>query len=182
MLNFLKVILRNVSKGPATDDFPYRPAPTPQRFRGKVELHPNLCLGCEICKHVCMGDAIRIDKREDNEGYDFTIWHNTCCLCGNCTHFCPTKAITLSTDWHNAHEQSEKYGWAEHHFVPYLRCEGCGAPIRMLPPELATRLYAHSPVDMTELLKLCPNCRQIATVEREGGMQHEHVAEAGQQG
>ena len=166
MLPFLKVLARNILQGPATEAFPYAEAPTPQRFRGKVTMDPQKCVGCGICRHVCAGKAINIQPHEDGKGYDFAIWHNTCALCGMCRHFCPTRAITMTNDWHNAHGQEEKYAWAEHHFVPYLRCEGCGAPIRMLPPELAARIYAHSPVDMTELMKLCTSCRQVIEARR----------------
>ena len=167
MLGFLKILARNIIQGPATIAFPFREAHTPQRFRGRVTMSPEKCVGCAICRHVCAGRAIRIEQNSDKTGYNFTIWHNTCALCGLCRHFCPTSAISMTNDWHNAHLQSDKYSWAEHHFVPYLRCAGCEAPIRMLPPELATRVYAHSPVDMTQLMKLCPNCRQVAAAQRQ---------------
>lgn len=179
MLKFLKVLAKNLVKGPATEAFPFKEAPTPERFRGRVTVNPELCVGCGVCHHVCPADAIRIEPDEERTGYDFAIWHNSCALCGSCRHYCPTGAISMTKDWHNAHSQKDKYTWAEHHFVPYLHCSGCGAPIRMLPPHLATRLYAHSPVDMTELLKLCPSCRQLATIKREGE-QHEQLRDAEQ--
>lgn len=176
MLRFLKILVRNLRQGPSTDPFPFKATHTPERFRGRVTMNPELCVGCGVCKHVCPGDAIRIEKDPGGAGYSFSIWHNTCALCGSCKNYCPTGAITQTGDWHNAHSQADKYGWAEHHFVPYLRCAGCGAPMRMLPPDLATRLYAHSPVDMTQILKLCPSCRQLATVRRESE-RHEHAGE-----
>ena len=176
MLQFLKVLARNVLQGPSTEAFPYAEAPTPQRFRGRVTMDPQKCVGCGICRHVCAGRAIHIQPREDGSGYDFAIWHNSCALCGMCRHFCPTRAVTMTNDWHNAHSQEEKYAWAERHFVPYLRCSGCGAPIRLLPPDLAARIYAHSPVDMTALMKLCPACRQIAGAQRLEQLAREHAA------
>ena len=36
----------------------------------------------------------------------------------------------------------------------------------MLPPELTTRIYANTPFDVSTIIRLCPNCRQIATAER----------------
>ncbi len=166
MLRFLKVLARNLTKGPAVDPFPAQEAWTPDRFRGRVTMDPEKCVGCGICRHVCAGRAIRIEPTEDGKGYNFTIWHNTCALCGMCRHFCPTRAITMTTDWHNAHTQDQKFDWAEHRFVSYLHCSSCGASMRMLPPELAARVYAHSPVDMTAILKLCPDCRRaLAAVQ-----------------
>lgn len=169
MFGIAKILLKNLLKGPATDPFPFKEAHTPARFRGRATMRADKCVGCGICAHVCAGEAIRIQPDEAKTGYVFTIWHNSCCLCGSCRHFCPTGAITLTNDWHLSHPQSEKYETAEHHFVPYLRCAGCDAPIRMLPPEVAARIYAHSPVDMTEVLKLCPSCRQLETLKRQGG-------------
>ena len=166
MLRFLKVLANNLAKGPAVDPFPAQEAWTPDRFRGRVTMDPEKCVGCGICRHVCAGRAIRIEPTEDGKGYNFTIWHNTCALCGMCRHFCPTRAITMTTDWHNAHTQDQKFDWAEHRFVSYLHCSSCGASMRMLPPELAARVYAHSPVDMTAILKLCPDCRRaLAAVQ-----------------
>ena len=162
MLGFLKILARNVAQGPSTDPFPFAETHTPRRFRGKVTMDPAKCVGCAICRHVCAGGAIRIEPREDRSGYDFTVWHNTCALCGLCRHYCPTGAITMTNDWHNAHLQERKYEWAEHHYVPYLRCTGCEAHIRMLPPDLATRVYANHAhdLDFPALLRMCPKCRQ----------------------
>ena len=168
MFKFLKILANNVLQGPSTEDFPFKESPTPTRFRGRVTMNPEVCVGCSICSHVCPADAIRIIEKKDHSGYDFTIWHNSCSLCGSCRYYCPTSAITMTNDWHNAHSQAAKYTWAEHHEVPYFKCAGCGTPIRMLPPHVATRIYAHSPVDMSELLELCPQCRQLATIKREG--------------
>ncbi len=65
---------------------------------------------------------------------------------------------------------------AETHFIPYMHCEGCGAPMRVLPPHIAAKIYAHSPVDVNKIIKLCPSCRQIATAEQQGEL-HESKPE-----
>ncbi|MCL1889829.1 MAG: 4Fe-4S binding protein [Desulfovibrionaceae bacterium] len=168
MPRFLKILARNLLKGPSTEAFPFKEAFTPPRYRGKVVMNPNLCVGCGICTHVCPGGAIMMKESEDQNGYDFMVWHNTCAFCGSCRHYCPVKAISLSQDWHNAHYQSEKYRVLEHHFVPYLHCSSCGAHIRRLPPALAARIYSHSSVDPATIIRLCPDCRQLATAKREG--------------
>lgn len=169
MFEFLKILANNLRKGPATDPFPFAPAHTPQRFRGKVHLNTSICVGCGICKSVCAGHAIHIEERADGSGYDWVLWHNTCALCGLCRHYCPTGAISMSNDWHNAHLQSEKYGWCERHFVPYIPCQGCGAPIRLLPNSITGRIYADSDVDVQRIVYLCPECRRkLETTTREG--------------
>lgn len=168
MFKFLKILIRNIFQGPATEAFPLAPAPTPDRFRGRVSINPDLCVGCGICKHVCTGGAINISPSDDKTGYHYTVWYNSCCLCGSCRYYCPTNAISIVNNWHNSHFQEEKYKMAETHFIPYMHCEGCGAPMRVLPPHIAAKIYAHSPVDVNKIIKLCPNCRQIATAEQQG--------------
>jgi formate hydrogenlyase subunit 6/NADH:ubiquinone oxidoreductase subunit I len=177
MPRFLKILARNLLKGPATEAFPFKEAHTPARFRGRVALNPDLCVGCGICRHVCPGGAIHMEADEERTGYNFLVWHNSCCLCGSCRHYCPTGAIALTNNWHGAHYQADKYVQAEHHFVPYLHCSACGAPIRMLPPEVATRVYANNAAQVADLIRLCPACRRIATVNREGARhesRHDH--------
>ena len=167
MAGFLKVLLRNVLDGPSTDPFPLGETFTPDRFRGKVLINPELCMGCGICHHTCAAGAINITVRKDNSGYDFTVWHNSCCLCASCRHYCPTKAITLTTDWHNAHGQDEKFTWMEHKFIPYVPCETCGTPMRRLPMDVAKRIYVNNPdVEIEHIVKLCPQCRQMEDAMR----------------
>ena len=176
MFKFLKILIRNIFQGPATEAFPLAPAPTPDRFRGRVSINPDLCVGCGICKHVCTGGAINISPSDDKTGYHNTVWYKSCCLCGSCRYYCPTNAISIVNNWHNSHFQEEKYKMAETHFIPYMHCEGCGAPMRVLPPHIAAKIYAHSPVDVNKIIKLCPSCRQIATAEQQGEL-HESKPE-----
>lgn len=167
MAGFLKVLLRNVLDGPSTDPFPLGETFTPQRFRGKVQLNPDLCMGCGICNHTCAAGAINITVRPDKSGYDFTVWHNSCCLCASCRHYCPTKAITLSNDWHNAHGQDVKFDWVEHKFIPYVPCATCGTPMRRLPLEVARRIYVNNPdIEIEHIVTLCPKCRQMEDAAR----------------
>ncbi len=164
---FLKILFRNVLDGPSTDPFPLGETFTPERFRGKVVVDKELCIGCGICVHTCTAGAIKIEKRADQSGYDFVVWHNSCCLCANCRHYCPTKAITLSNDWHNAHPQEEKYNWVEHKFIPYVPCKGCGAMIRPLSKETAERIYAgFNDLDIDRINSLCSRCRQLEEVKK----------------
>ncbi len=166
-MKFLKVLAKNVLQGPSTDPFPLGETFTPERFRGKVSLDPDKCMGCGICRHVCAAGAINITVRSDQSGYDFSVWHNSCCLCGQCRHFCPMKAITLSNDWHNAHEQSQKFTWIEKKFVPYTRCVECGATMRQIPLEMAKKIYVHNTdIDPEHVIQICPSCRQVEDAKR----------------
>lgn len=170
MAGFLKVLFRNVLDGPSTDPFPAGETFTPARFRGKVKVDPELCMGCGICRHTCAAGAINITQREDQSGYDISVWHNSCCLCASCRHYCPTKAITLTNDWHNAHPQEEKFTWLEQQFVPYVPCTGCGTPMRRLSLEIARRIYVgNTDIDLEKIVTLCPKCRQLEDAIRHRG-------------
>ncbi len=167
MANFLKILAKNVLKGPSTDPFPLGETFTPERFRGKVVLDAERCMGCGICRYVCAAGAINISVRPDQSGYDFSVWHNSCCLCGQCRHFCPVHAIHLSQDWHNAHVQEEKFTWIEKKFVPYIQCTGCGASMRPLPIDMLKTLYKYNTdIDPEHIHTLCPDCRQVEDAKR----------------
>ncbi|MEZ7195218.1 4Fe-4S dicluster domain-containing protein [Pseudodesulfovibrio karagichevae] len=159
MLPFLKILARNIAKGPATDPFPFEDTFTPKRLRGRAELDPKRCLTCGICSHVCAGGAIAMTESADGNGMEFRLWHNTCTFCGLCAHYCPANAITMTNDWHLSHKQAEKYTCCEVQFVEYPVCKECGE--RMLP-QLENRLSKGliGEVDATNILHTCPDCRR----------------------
>ena len=161
-MEFLKILWDNLKKGPVTDPFPFGETYTPERLRGRVEIDPDLCLGCGTCVHVCAVGAINISKFADGSGFEITVWRNSCCLCAQCRHYCPTKAITLSNDWHSAHRATEKYTQITRAKVKYDYCAVCGAKMRVLPQDVQNRIYAkHSEIDADVVSHLCPNCRRI---------------------
>ena len=161
-MEFLKILWDNLKKGPVTDAFPFGETYTPDRLRGRVEIDPALCVGCGTCVHVCAAGAINISKFADGSGFEITVWRNSCCLCAQCRHYCPTKAVTLTNDWHSAHRATEKYTQITRAKVKYDYCAVCGAKMRVLPQEVLNRIYAkHSEVDVDVISHLCPNCRRI---------------------
>lgn len=163
MLEFLKVLVNNLRGGPVTEPFPFGDtAPTAERLRGKVKIDPKLCMGCKTCAHVCVAGAINFTEHADGSGFDITVWRNTCCLCGQCAYYCPTKAITLVNDWHTAHPNTEKYRFVEHASIKYDTCAVCGKTMRVLPDAILQKIYAgHPEVDVAKIAHLCPECRRI---------------------
>ena len=161
-MEFLKILWDNLRKGPVTDAFPFGETYTPDRLRGRVEIDPALCVGCGTCVHVCAAGAINISKFEDGSGFEVTVWRNSCCLCAQCRHYCPTKAVTVTNNWHGAHRATEKYTQITRAKVKYDYCAVCGAKMRVLPQDVLARIYAkHSEVDVDVISHLCPNCRRI---------------------
>ena len=167
MSNFLKVLFRNFLQGPSTDPYPVGETFTPDRLRGKVVIDPEKCVGCGVCKNSCVAGAIDISPKKDKSGYTITVWRNSCCLCASCRHYCPTGAITLTNDWHHAHEQSEKYDLVEKHTIDFEPCLECGELIRPLPDHLAKKVYAsNTDIEQDRVRHLCPKCRRIEEARR----------------
>ncbi|MCR6629131.1 MAG: 4Fe-4S dicluster domain-containing protein [Magnetospirillum sp.] len=162
-MGFLKILLANLRKGPATEAFPFGPAATPDRYRGRVSLDASRCTGCRLCEHVCPGGAIRID--EDAAGLDITIWHNTCVFCGLCAHYCLSHAIACTTDWHLAHAQADKFALAERTRVAKVPCARCGKPWLPASDAVMALAFRQRTAETEALRRLCPDCRAKASIE-----------------
>lgn len=167
MNSFLKIILRNIIKGPSTIKYPFEDSPAPEKLRGKIKHDPEACVACHMCEYVCAGGAIRIQESEDKQGIEFIVWHNSCAFCGLCEYYCPTKAIHLTNDYHTAHLQAEKYNYTERTLVRKQPCIRCGELIVPLSPILVEKLYGQEG-DVKGLTKMCEKCRR--EVIWEGGV------------
>ncbi len=163
-MNFIRILFRNLLKGPSTDPFPFGETFTPKGLRGRIAFDESKCSGCRMCEHVCAGGAIRFD--ESPEGLQFTLWHNSCTFCGLCEHYCVPRAIHLTEDWHLAHKQEDKYRMIEQGTVAYLACASCGG--RFIPPSdaLLEKVYGGNSAALTELSRLCPDCRRSRSASR----------------
>lgn len=167
MASFLKVLFRNLLDGPSTEALPTPDSPTPARLRGQCVVDPDLCVGCGMCKNACAAGAIDISPKEDNSGFKITIWRDSCCLCGSCRHFCPTGAMSLTNNWHHAHEDKDKFAQIDQQIINYTPCIHCGTLIRPLPLKMAEKLYANDPnIDPDRARRLCPKCRQLEDARR----------------
>ncbi len=166
MFSFLKILAHNVTKGPSTDPYPFDETFVPDALRGKIEFNANDCILCGTCAHVCAGNAIKIIEREDKNGQDFIVWHNTCCFCGLCEYYCPTNAIHLTNNYHTAHKQKDKYKYTEHGFVKYALCSKCSAPMPPINPILLNVAYDNKVNNsIKELSQMCSKCRRIENLK-----------------
>ncbi len=165
MAGFLNVLLRNIISGPSTDPFPFGETFSPKSIRGRIRIDPERCLGCGMCRHVCVAGAINITKTEND--WTITIWQDSCCLCRSCVTFCPMHAMSIDPDWHSAHAEEDKFKRIEQHTIEYQPCAGCGKSMRVISLERAKELYAQDAnINPEEIRHLCRSCRQLRDAER----------------
>lgn len=163
-MNILSILMRNIANGPSTEAFPFGPATTPERYRGRVIFDADSCQGCRVCERVCPGGALKFTRTP--EGLAVAIWHNTCSFCGMCEFYCPTTSIQLTNDWHLAHRQEEKFTLVERGLIPNQECADCGAKCLATAPTVDTVKPPLSPEDFKALQKLCPRCRAKSLAAR----------------
>ena len=160
MFPFLKIMVRNLIQGPATDPYPFAPAHTPAKFRGCAVHDPEKCILCGICRHVCAPGAIQLRPSEDGSGMQFALWHNSCVFCGMCAHYCPTGALKMSTNWKLAHLGEDRFDNAIANFIPFGQCAECGKRIQPRPKAITDRIGADNP----DRFLLCPECKRRSMV------------------
>jgi len=66
--------------------------PVKERFRGRLDLNKDKCVGCKLCIKVCPANAISYLP----ESKKVFIHHDRCCFCAQCTEICPPKCLAMS--------------------------------------------------------------------------------------
>ncbi|MDR3793072.1 MAG: 4Fe-4S binding protein [Terracidiphilus sp.] len=94
-MNILTMLWKNFWGGNRTLQFPARPSIS-QRFRGLVQLDPEKCIGCGICKNRCTSRAIEFIAGKPQ----FTWSYNPgqCTFCGRCVEGCKDGALSQAQD------------------------------------------------------------------------------------
>lgn len=92
---------------PVTVQYPEEKPYTPERFRYRISLKLDDCVGCTLCEQVCPNGSIKMEslerenprnKRKIYPGVNF----GTCTVCRNCEEICPTTAIYLTHEFETA--------------------------------------------------------------------------------
>ena len=96
----MAVTLKHYFKPAHTFQFPKEKKPIPERFRGVLSFHPEICISCEMCVRVCPSDVISMEwtRNEATKKKDLT-WYQIdfakCNVCRLCEEACPTKVKSV---------------------------------------------------------------------------------------
>lgn len=154
-MGILHLIGANVLANPVTLRYPQR-VPTPEHFRGLVQIDPPHCVGCATCAYVCVSRAITVDQHLR----DFVWKYNPakCTFCGRCVEVCPTQALTMQSERPPINHHPQELLIA--HQIDYPLCEECGKPVRVANERILMRAFDEISEQIRQRIRLCERCRQ----------------------
>ncbi|MDP8011956.1 MAG: NuoI/complex I 23 kDa subunit family protein [Thermoplasmata archaeon] len=105
----LITVTKHMFRKPVTVQYPEEPIPWhTKRFRGRVILNLDSCIGCTLCAQICPNHADHMVHYEYENGKNWrkiypAVDIGVCTYCGLCQEICPTGSIRLSNEFELAH-------------------------------------------------------------------------------
>lgn len=100
-LEGIMTVFKHSLMKPVTVQYPEEKEYIPDRFRFRIFLKLDDCVGCTLCEQVCPNKSIKMEtvKRENPRNKRMIypdVNFGTCTVCRNCEEICPTDAIYLT--------------------------------------------------------------------------------------
>ncbi len=77
--------------------YPFEVLKPAERYRGRIQLDMERCIGCGVCSFICPNRAITIVE-EDGRRYP-QLDFGRCCFCGFCVEYCPRAALKHTEEY-----------------------------------------------------------------------------------
>lgn len=109
-LSMVKELFRTLTRKPVTRKYPYERREIPERFRGRIVIDYDKCIGCGLCARFCPAIAIKMVFVETEKGKKRKplVQIFRCIFCGQCSLVCPRKAISYSKEFELATYNKEE--------------------------------------------------------------------------
>lgn len=116
----LKTTLSVFFRKPVTFQYPEEKMPVSQRYRGRIGLELDLCIGCTLCAQACPnGTCFMVDHKYEKTEATAKQFPNRrdimpavevarCIYCSLCEEVCPTGAIHMTPEYELASERRDQ--------------------------------------------------------------------------
>jgi len=101
-------ILLSLIRPPETSDYPRHKKDFAPRFRGKVNIHTENCVGCGLCVLDCPAKALLMNK-QSKESFKLFHFRDKCTYCGQCEQSCRFDAIFLENKLVESSSEKESF-------------------------------------------------------------------------
>lgn len=101
VISGMATVGKHLFQKPVTLQYPEEKPDLPERFRFRIYLKLDDCVGCTLCEQVCPNGSIKMQNvQRENPRNKRMIYPDvnfgTCTVCRNCQEICPTEAIYLT--------------------------------------------------------------------------------------
>ncbi len=119
MMNFTRIVLKNLFSKPATRNYPAQPKEFFARTRGHVEIEIQACIFCGLCSKKCPTGAITVERGEKK----WSIERFGCIQCGYCVESCPKKCLCMCPPYPQPEAQKPTEAYVQPELEPIEKSE-----------------------------------------------------------